>query len=101
MPKSSNSNTLAVGGKDVQGVNTNKCESVYKLTTIRARRMFISSDFSVNSQPRRTYFLQHSSKLLKAAAKVTAISDLATPSQAFLISFWSRLWPASPHFGFF
>jgi hypothetical protein len=63
--------------------------------------MFISEDFSVNSPPRRTHFLQHSSKLLKAVAKATAISDLATSSQAFLMSSWSRLRPASPHFGFF
>jgi hypothetical protein len=63
--------------------------------------MFISKDFLVNSPPRQTHFLQRSSQLLKAAAKAMAISDLVTPSQAFLMSSWSRLRPASLHFGFF
>ncbi len=44
--------------------------------------------------------MQRSTKLLKEAAKATAISDLATPSQAFLMLSWSRLWHSSPHFGF-
>jgi hypothetical protein len=44
--------------------------------------MFISKDFSTNSPLRRTHFLQRSSQLLKVAANSTAISDLATPSQA-------------------
>jgi hypothetical protein len=47
------------------------------------------------------HFLQRSSQLLKAAAKLVAICDVATPSQAFLILPLSRLRPASPHFGFF
>jgi hypothetical protein len=46
------------------------------------------------------HFLQCSSQLLKAVAKLTAISDLTTPSQAFLMLSWSRLQPASPHFDF-
>jgi hypothetical protein len=46
-------------------------------------------------------FLQRFSQLLKAAAKSTAISGLATPSQTFLMLSWSRLWPASRHFFFF
>jgi hypothetical protein len=45
--------------------------------------------------------LQRSGQLLKAAEKLTAISNLETPSQAFLMLSWSRLSPASPHFGFF
>jgi hypothetical protein len=63
--------------------------------------MFIFEDFSTNSLLRRMHFLQRSSKLLKAVAKSTAIRGLPTPSQAFLKLSWSRLWPASPHFGFF
>jgi hypothetical protein len=63
--------------------------------------MFISKDFSTNLPPRRTRFLQRAIKLLKAAAKATAIRGLATPSRAFLKLSWSRLWPASPHFVFF
>jgi hypothetical protein len=53
--------------------------------------MFISEDFSMNLPPRWTHFLQRSTKLLKAAAKAAAISDLVTPSQAFLKLSWSRL----------
>jgi hypothetical protein len=45
--------------------------------------------------------LQRFSQLLKAAAKATAISDLVTPSQAFLMLSRSRLRPASLYFGFF
>jgi hypothetical protein len=56
----------------------------------------MSEDFSTNSLPRRMHFLQRSSQLLKVAAKLTAMRDLATPSQAFLKLSWSRLWPASP-----
>jgi hypothetical protein len=63
--------------------------------------MFISQDFSANLPPRRTRFLQRATKLLKAAAKATAIRGMATPSQAFLKLSWSRLWHSSPHFGFF
>jgi hypothetical protein len=62
--------------------------------------MFISKDFSMNLPPRRTHFLQHSSQLLKAAAKLMAISDLATPYQALLMLSWYRLRTASPHFVF-
>jgi hypothetical protein len=53
--------------------------------------MFISKDFLKNLLPRRTHFLQRTTKLLKAVAKATAISDLVTPSQAFLKLSWSRL----------
>jgi hypothetical protein len=62
--------------------------------------MFISKDFSTNLPSRRTRFLQRATKLLKAAVKVTAIRGLATPSQAFLMLSWSRLWHSNPHFGF-
>jgi hypothetical protein len=44
--------------------------------------------------------LQRSFKLLKVAAKATAIRGIATPSQAFLKLSWSRLWHSSPYFGF-
>ncbi len=33
------------GRGGVRGVNTNKCESINKMTTITARMMFISKDF--------------------------------------------------------
>jgi hypothetical protein len=55
----------------------------------------------MNLPPRRTRYLQRATKLLKAAAKAMAIRGLATPSQAFLMLSWSRLWHSSPHFGFF
>ncbi len=70
------------------------------MTTIRPRRMFISYDFSTNSPPRRTHFLQRSRELLKAAAKSTAERLLVTPSQAFLMVSWSRFWPPSPSLTF-
>jgi hypothetical protein len=62
--------------------------------------MFISQDFLKNLPPRRMRILQRSFKLLKVAAKATAIRGIATPSQAFLKLSWSRLWHSSPHFDF-
>jgi hypothetical protein len=70
------------------------------MTTIRARMMFISYDFLMNSSPRRLHFLQRSSQLLKAAVKSTVERLLVTPSQVFLIVSWSRLWPSSPSLTF-